>query len=58
VRFVTGPVAWLQLARAQKMMTDEAASKKSYETFLNLWKDADPDIPVYQQAKTEYANFK
>ena len=58
VRFVTGPLAWLQRARAQKMMGDEAASRKSYETFLNLWKDADSDIPIYQQAKSEYGNLK
>ena len=57
VRHVTGALAWLQLARAQKMMGDEAAARKSYETFLILWKDADPDIPIYQQAKAEYAKL-
>ena len=57
VRHVTRPLAWLQLGRAQKMMGDEAAARRSYETFLNLWKDADLDIPVYQQAKTEYAKL-
>ena len=57
VRHVTGPLAWLQLGRAQKMMDDEAAARKSYETFLNLWKGADPDIPIYQQAKAEYAKL-
>jgi len=58
VRHVTGPLAWLQLGRAQKMMGDEVARRKSYETFLDLWKDADPDIPIYQQAKTEYAKLR
>jgi DNA-binding winged helix-turn-helix (wHTH) protein/Flp pilus assembly protein TadD len=57
VRHVTGPLARLQLGRAQKMMGDEAAARKSYETFLDLWKDADPDIPIYQQAKAEYAKL-
>jgi len=57
VRHVTGPLAWLQLGRAQKMMGDEAAARKSYETFLDLWKNADPDIPIYQQAKAEYAKL-
>jgi tetratricopeptide (TPR) repeat protein len=57
VRHVTGSLAWLQLGRAQKMMGDEAA-RKSYETFLDLWKNADPDIPIYRQAKTEYANLR
>src|ERR1700723_783212 len=58
VRHVTGPLAWLQLGRAQKMMGDEAAARKSYETFLDLWKTADPDIPIYQQAKAEYAKLR
>ena len=58
VRYVTGPLAWLQLGRAQKMMGDEAAARKSYETFLDLWKNADPDIPIYQQAKAEYAKLQ
>ena len=58
VRHVTGPLAWLQLGRAQKMTGDEVAARKSYETFLNLWKNADPDIPIYQQAKAEYAKLR
>ena len=58
VRHVTGPLAWLQLGRAQKMMGNEAAARKSYETFLDLWKNADPDIPIYQQAKAEYAKLQ
>jgi len=58
VRHVTGPLAWLQLGRAQKMMGDDAATRKSYETFLDLWKNADPDIPIYQQAKAEYAKLR
>jgi hypothetical protein len=40
------------------MMGDKAAARKSYETFLNLWKDEDPDIPIYQQAKAEYAKLR
>jgi eukaryotic-like serine/threonine-protein kinase len=58
VRHVTGPLAWLQLGRAQNMMGDEAAARKSDETFLALWKNADPDIPIYQQAKAEYAKLR
>jgi hypothetical protein len=34
------------------------AARKSYEDFLTLWKDADPDIPVYRQAKAEYAELR
>jgi len=25
------------------------------QEFLDLWKDADPDVPVYREAKAEYA---
>jgi tetratricopeptide (TPR) repeat protein len=55
---VIGALAHLQIARAQKMMGDEASARKWYEDFLALWKDADPDIPIYQQAKAEYAKLR
>jgi hypothetical protein len=53
--FVTGALSILQLARAQVVMHDEQAARKSYEDFLALWKNADPDLPIYKQAKAEYA---
>jgi eukaryotic-like serine/threonine-protein kinase len=40
------------------MMGDRIASRKSYQDFLTLWKDADPDIPIYKQAKAEYARLR
>jgi tetratricopeptide (TPR) repeat protein len=52
-----GALARLQLGRAQAMMGDKAAARKSYQDFLSLWKDADPDIPIYRQAKAEYARL-
>jgi hypothetical protein len=30
---------------------DTAKAKAAYQDFLTLWKDADPDIPIYKQAK-------
>src|SRR3984957_9743305 len=56
--YITGPLARLQLGRAQKLIGDSASARKSYEEFLTLWKDADPDLPVYRQAKVEYAQLK
>ena len=50
-------LAQLQLARAQAMMGDQAAARKSYQDFLADWKNADPDIPLLQQAKLEYAKL-
>ncbi len=39
-------------------MGDNAAARESYEEFLTIWKDADPDLPIYRQAKAEYAQLK
>ena len=39
-------------------MGDNASARKSYEEFLSIWKDADPDLPVYRHAKAEYAQLK
>jgi eukaryotic-like serine/threonine-protein kinase len=58
VRHVIGPLARLQLGRAQRMMGNNASARKSYEEFLKIWKDADPDLPVYRQAKAEYAQLQ
>jgi hypothetical protein len=58
VRHVIGPLARLQLGRAQKMMGDNASARKSYQEFLSIWKDADPDIPIYREAKAEYARLE
>jgi tetratricopeptide (TPR) repeat protein len=56
--WVFGATAHLQLGRAQVMMGDKAAARKSYQDFLTLWKDADPDVPIYKQAKAEYAKLQ
>jgi serine/threonine protein kinase/tetratricopeptide (TPR) repeat protein len=55
--FIILPLAHLQLARARAMMGDKAAAHQSYQDFLTIWKDADSDIPIYQQAKAEYAKL-
>jgi DNA-binding winged helix-turn-helix (wHTH) protein/tetratricopeptide (TPR) repeat protein len=53
-----GALAHLQLGRAYVMQGDTAKSRAAYQDFLTLWKDADPDIPILQQAKAEYAKLK
>jgi serine/threonine protein kinase/tetratricopeptide (TPR) repeat protein len=47
--------AHLGLARASAQAGDRERSRKAYQDFLALWKDADPDLALLQQAKTEYA---
>ena len=56
--FITGSLARLQLGRAQRLMGDNASARESYKEFLTIWKDADPDVPIYRQAKAEYAQLK
>jgi eukaryotic-like serine/threonine-protein kinase len=53
-----GALARLQLGRAQARMGDKAAALKSFQNFLILWKDADPDIPIFKQAKADYAKLQ
>jgi ATP/maltotriose-dependent transcriptional regulator MalT len=49
----TGAYAHLGLARAYVLSGDTAKAKSAYNDFLTLWKDADPDIPILRQAKSE-----
>src|SRR6267143_1787285 len=53
-----GALAHLQLGRAYAMQGDTAKSRAAYHDFLTLWKDADPDIPIFKQAKAEYAKLQ
>ena len=53
-----GALARLQLGRSYAMSGEAAKAKATYQDFLTLWKDADPDIPILKQAKTEYANLQ
>jgi tetratricopeptide (TPR) repeat protein len=55
--FALGALAHLQLGRAQAMIGDQQAARKSYQDFFALWKDADPDVPFLEQAKAEYAKL-
>jgi len=50
-----GPVSRLQLARALAASGDRAPSAAVYKDLLMLWKDADPGIPVVQEARAESA---
>jgi eukaryotic-like serine/threonine-protein kinase len=64
----TGALAHLGMARANAMQakTSQGAdadvarvrSLAAYKDFLTLWKDADSDIPIYKQAKAEYAKLQ
>jgi DNA-binding winged helix-turn-helix (wHTH) protein/tetratricopeptide (TPR) repeat protein len=48
------PLAQVGRARAAARVGDVDESRKAYEALFDLWKDADPDIPVLRAAKREY----
>ena len=64
----TGALAHLGVARANALESrtargvDADAARvralAAYKDFLTLWKDADPEIPVLREAKTEYAKLQ
>jgi eukaryotic-like serine/threonine-protein kinase len=53
-----GALAHLGVARARHLAGDVRGSRMAYQDFLALWKDADPGIPVLQQARAEYAKLQ
>lgn len=55
--YVIGALAHLQLGRAYALMGKNEDARTQYQDFLRLWRDADPNIPVYRQAKAEYAKL-
>ena len=64
----TGALAHLRLARANALQsrTSQGADADgarvralaAYKELLVLWKDADPDIPTFKEAKAEYAKLQ
>jgi tetratricopeptide (TPR) repeat protein len=64
----TGALAHLGVARANTLESralqgaeaDAARARAlaAYKDFLKLWKDADPNIPIYEAAKAEYAKLQ
>ena len=64
----TGALAHLGVARANALQSrtsqgaDADAARvralAAYKEFLTLWKDADPEISIYKQAKAEYAKLE
>jgi eukaryotic-like serine/threonine-protein kinase len=53
-----GALAHLQLGRAMTLVKDRSNATRAYQDFLTLWKDADPDIPILEQARTEYGKLQ
>ncbi len=50
-------LARLGLARGLVLSGDAAKARIAYQDFFTAWKDADSDIPILKEAKTEYAKL-
>ena len=53
-----GVLAHLELGRAYRMAGDQVKAKAAYNKFFDLWKNADSNLPVLKQARSEYAQLR
>jgi eukaryotic-like serine/threonine-protein kinase len=53
-----GALAHLGSGKAYALSGESAKAKNAYQEFFALWKNADADVPVLVQAKTEYAKLQ
>lgn len=51
-------LAHLGIARATALRGDAARARAAYQDFFMVWKDADPNIPILKQARSEYAKIR
>ena len=51
-------LSYLGMARGYALAGNTTRAKKAFQDFFELWKNADPDIPVLQQANAEYSKLK
>ena len=56
--FLYWSLAHVGLARAYALTGDKDKSLAAYREFLELWKNADPDVPILKQAQSEYAKLQ
>ena len=53
----TTAYVYATLARVQVKMGQKDEARKSYQKFLELFKDADPDLPLLVEVKDEIAKL-
>ncbi len=59
LRFFNPLVLILLFASALSALAgDTANARKAFQDLFELWKDADPDLTILQQAKAEYAKLR
>jgi len=53
-----GVLAHVGLAKAYALSGNKEKAVGAYQDFLALWRDADSDVPILEQAKAEYAKLQ
>lgn len=52
------PLEFLSTARIHSLKGDRVAEAEDYRTFLKYWKNADPDMPQFREAKSRLAELE
>jgi eukaryotic-like serine/threonine-protein kinase len=58
VNFPLRSLSHLGVGRARALYGDATGARTAYQDFFALWKDADQDIRILQEAKAEYAKLR
>ncbi len=58
VNYPLASLAQLGSARSYALAGDRPKAKAAYQAFFTLWKDADPEIPILKDAKSENARLQ
>ena len=51
------PYVWLMRGRTHAQLGQKEEARKSYQKFFDIFKDADPDLPLLLEARGEFAKF-
>ena len=51
------PFTWVMRARCYAQLGQKEEARKSYQKFFDIFKDADPDVPLLLQARDEFARL-
>jgi eukaryotic-like serine/threonine-protein kinase len=49
---------WLMRGRTYARLGQKEEARKSYQKFFDIFRDADPDLPLLLQAREEFAKFR
>ena len=53
-----GALARLGLARSYVLSGEISQARRGYEDYFEMWKDADPDVPILTKARKEYSELR